>query len=47
MFYLGRCVWRVRLTPSFARLRHTCGNCMIYWHFIGVVWLILFAFLHD
>ncbi|MCB9832374.1 MAG: cytochrome c oxidase subunit 3 [Planctomycetes bacterium] len=45
LIYLGRCVVGAGRADDFARLRHACGNCMIYWHFIGVVWLVLLGFL--
>ncbi len=47
VFYLARCVWRAGGVAPFQPLRHVCGNCMIYWHFIGLVWLALLAFLHP
>lgn len=47
MYFLGRCFIQGRASVDFNDLRSACGNCLLYWHFVGVVWYILFAFLHS
>ncbi|MFK0206125.1 cytochrome c oxidase subunit 3 [Agrobacterium sp. NPDC090283] len=43
LFVLGRTAIRARSEPLSARLRLSVELCAIYWHFMLVVWLILFA----
>ncbi|MFT7616483.1 MAG: cytochrome c oxidase subunit 3 [Planctomycetota bacterium] len=47
MIFLAKCYFRGRAGVDFRDLKASCGNCMIYWHFVGVVWYVLFAFLHS
>ncbi len=47
MFFMGKCFVGGRAGLDFRDLKASCGNCMLYWHFVGVVWLILFGFLHS
>ena len=42
LFVLGRTAIRARIGPA-ARVRLSVDLCAIYWHFMFVVWLILFA----
>ncbi|MFS8048623.1 cytochrome c oxidase subunit 3 [Rhizobium sp. BR 314] len=43
LFVLGRTTIRARISPVLARVRLSVDLCAIYWHFMLVVWLILFA----
>ena len=43
LFVLGRTAIRARSEPLSARMRLSVELCAIYWHFMLVVWLILFA----
>ncbi|MCZ7495267.1 cytochrome c oxidase subunit 3 [Agrobacterium rhizogenes] len=43
LFVLGRTAIRARSEPSSARMRLSVELCAIYWHFMLVVWLVLFA----
>ncbi|MBO9653751.1 MAG: cytochrome c oxidase subunit 3 [Agrobacterium tumefaciens] len=43
LFVLGRTAIRARIEPLSARMRLSVEMCAIYWHFMLVVWLILFA----
>ncbi|NLS16434.1 cytochrome-c oxidase [Rhizobium sp. P40RR-XXII] len=43
LFVLGRTTIRARTSPAPARVRLSVDLCAIYWHFMLVVWLILFA----
>ncbi|WCK05160.1 cytochrome c oxidase subunit 3 [Agrobacterium tumefaciens] len=43
LFVLGRTTIRARTAPLSARIRLSVELCAIYWHFMLVVWLILFA----
>jgi cytochrome c oxidase subunit 3 len=42
LFVLGRTAIRARISPA-ARFRLSVDLCAMYWHFMLVVWLILFA----
>ncbi len=46
MFFMGKCFLRGRAGADFQDFKASCGNCMLYWHFVGVVWYCLFWFLH-
>ncbi|MDA5639430.1 MULTISPECIES: cytochrome c oxidase subunit 3 [Agrobacterium] len=43
LLVLGRTAIRARREPLSARMRLSVELCAIYWHFMLVVWLILFA----
>lgn len=43
LFVLGRTAIRARSEPLSARMRLSVELCAIYWHFMLVVWLVLFA----
>ncbi|UXS41442.1 cytochrome-c oxidase [Agrobacterium tumefaciens] len=43
LFVLGRTAIRARREPLSARMRLSVELCAIYWHFMLVVWLVLFA----
>ncbi|EGL62246.1 cytochrome C oxidase protein, subunit III [Agrobacterium sp. ATCC 31749] len=43
LFVLGRVTIRARGAPLSARIRLGVELCAIYWHFMLVVWLVLFA----
>lgn len=43
LFVLGRTAIRARSEPSSARMRLSVELCAIYWHFMLIVWLVLFA----
>lgn len=43
LFVLGRTAIRARSEPLSARMRLSAELCAIYWHFMLVVWLVLFA----
>jgi cytochrome c oxidase subunit 3 len=43
LFVLARTTIRARTSPVLARVRLSVDLCAIYWHFMLVVWLILFA----
>ena len=43
LFVLGRTAFRARSEPLSARISLSVELCAIYWHFMLVVWLILFA----
>lgn len=43
LFVLGRTAIRARIGPVLSRVRLSVDLCAIYWHFMLVVWLILFA----
>ena len=47
MYFLLRCYFRARASTDLRELRASCSNCMLYWHFVGIVWYILFGFLHS
>ncbi len=47
MYFLGRCYLQGRASADFRQLRASCANCLIYWHFVGLIWLVLFGFLHS
>ncbi|WP_454702234.1 cytochrome c oxidase subunit 3 [Agrobacterium burrii] len=42
LLVLGRTTIRARIGPV-ARIRLSVGLCAIYWHFMFIVWLVLFA----
>ncbi|OOO30975.1 cytochrome c oxidase subunit 3 [Agrobacterium sp. YIC 4121] len=43
LFVLGRTAIRARSEPLSARMLLSVELCVIYWHFMLVVWLVLFA----
>jgi cytochrome c oxidase subunit 3 len=43
LFVLGRTTIRARTSRAQARVRLSVDLCAIYWHFMLIVWLILFA----
>ncbi|NTI19807.1 cytochrome-c oxidase [Agrobacterium rhizogenes] len=43
LFVLGRTTIRARTSSVLTRIRLSVDLCAIYWHFMLVVWLILFA----
>ena len=43
LFVLGRTAIRARSEPLSARMRLSVELCAIYWHFMLIVWLVLFA----
>ncbi|KAA1179942.1 cytochrome-c oxidase [Rhizobium tropici] len=43
LFVLGRTTIRARTSTAVAKVRLSVDLCTIYWHFMLVVWLILFA----
>lgn len=43
LFVLGRTAIRARSAPLSARMLLSVELCVIYWHFMLVVWLVLFA----
>ena len=46
MIFLTRSVIEVRSDRDFKDLRAAVANCMLYWHFVGIVWCILFGFIY-
>ena len=43
--YLTICLMRSWTGTDRGRLRESVGNCMLYWHFVGCVWYVIFAIL--
>lgn len=46
LVFLARTASRARRAPSAAKTRVAVALCAIYWHFMGAVWLVLFAVLY-
>ena len=46
LVFLARTSTRARAAPTAARTRAAVALCGIYWHFMGVLWLVLFAVLY-
>ena len=42
MVYLALCFARATSEGLSKQLRESWGNCMLYWHFVGIVWYVLF-----